>query len=332
MISVLMSVRQIDYMVKTAILFRFPSLIAVFTFHCCNAFSIITNSCGKIHEHPVGRRSKGRYQNASLTAEASVAFPVFFFGVLYLLQMFTVLRAEVSIAQAGITSAREAAAFSYVAERLADGENAVAKTILEVFDQKLICDAALTGVFYSRCDEELLKQARVAEGLGGIWVNSEETDRKVRAEIYYRVNPANVLTEQKSKYYVMRLVYRNWTGEGGKEVEETPEEEKETVYMTEHGKVYHIKRNCSYIKIDVVGMWAEQIDKERNESGAKYYPCEFCSPVITKGAQVFVTEYGTRYHARSTCSAIRRDVKEYSLEEVKEKYPVCSKCRAEGGT
>ncbi|MBQ8846100.1 MAG: hypothetical protein IJ006_03055, partial [Lachnospiraceae bacterium] len=142
-----------------------------------------------------------------------MAFPVFFFAVLYLLQMFTVLRAEVSVAQAGITSAREAAAFSYVAERLAEGENAVAETVLEVFDQKIIRDATLTGVFYTRCDEELLKQAKVAQGLGGIWVNSEETDEKVRTEFFYRVNPANVLTEQKSKYYVMRIVYRNWTGE-----------------------------------------------------------------------------------------------------------------------
>ena len=333
MISVLMKVRQLYLPVKTAVLFRFPSLIAVFTYLGCNLFFSFDNTCGKTHKHPVGRRSKGRYQNASLTVEASVAFPVFFFAVLYLLQMFTVLRAEVSVAQAGITSAREAAAFSYVAERLAEGENAVAETVLEVFDQKIIRDATLTGVFYTRCDEELLKQAKVAQGLGGIWVNSEETDEKVRTEFFYRVNPANVLTEQKSKYYVMRIVYRNWTGEGGeKKKGETSKEEKETVYMTEHGKVYHVKRDCSYIKIDVMGVWAEQVDRERNESGAKYYACEFCSPVLTKGTQVFITEYGTRYHARSTCSAIRRNVKEYSLTEVKEKYPACSKCRTEGGT
>jgi len=332
LISVLMPVRQLySSPVKTAVLSRFPSLIAVFTYLCCKLFLSFNNTCGKTHKHPVGRRSKGRYQNASLTAEASMAFPVFFFAVLYLLQMFTVLRAELSVAQAGITSAREAAAFSYVAERLAKGENAVAETVLEVFDQKIVRDATLTGVFYSRCDEELLKRAGVAQGLGGIWVNSEESDERTRTEIYYRVSPANVLAEQKSKYYVMRLVYRAWTGEGGeKKEEETPKEEKETVYMTEHGSVYHIKRDCTYIKIDVAGVWAEKIDKERNESGAKYYACEFCSPVLTKGAQVFITEYGTRYHAKSTCSAIRRNVKECSLTEVKEKYPVCSKCGAKG--
>lgn len=331
MISVLMKIRQLYYLpVKTAVLLRFPSLIAVFTYLCCKRFFSFNNTCGKTHKHPLGRRNKGRYQNASLTAEASVAFPIFFFAVLYLLQMFTVLRAELSVAQAGIASAREAAAFSYVAERLAEGEHAIAETVLEVFDQKIIRDATLTGVFYSRCDEELLKQARVAQGLSGIWINSEKEDELTRAEIFYKVNPANVLREQKSRYYVLRLVYRNWTGEGGEE-ENTPEDKPDTVYMTKHGKVYHLKRDCSYIKIDVIGVWGEQIGEERNESGAKYYACEFCSPVVTKGVQVFITEYGARYHARSTCSAISRNVKECSLAEVEEKYAVCSKCRKQEG-
>lgn len=329
MISVLMKDRQLNiFPVKTAILSRFPSLIAVFTYLWRKIIISFKKTCGKTHKHSFHRRSKNRYQNASLTIEASVAFPVFLFAVLYLLQMFTVLRAELSVAQAGITSAREAAAFSYVAERLADGENAVAKTVLELFDQKIVRDATLTGVFYSRCDEELLKQARVAQGFSGIWVNSVEVGEKNRAEISYKVNPANVLTEQKNKYYVMRIVYRKWTGEGS--VAKTSKEQNETVYMTEHGKVYHIKRDCSYIKIDIVGVWGEQIDKERNVSGARYYACEFCSPVLVKGSQVFITEYGTRYHARSTCSAICRNAKECSLSDVKEKYSVCSKCGSEG--
>ena len=333
MISVLMRFRLLySSPVKTAVLFRFPSLIAVFTYLCDKIIDFMNDTCEKTHKHHVSRRSKGRYQNASLTAEASVAFPVFFFAVLYLLQLFTVLRAEVSVAQAGITSAREVATFSYVAERLAEGENAIADTVLKVFDKKIIRDATLTGVFYSRCDEELLKQAKVAQGLGGIWVNSEEDGESTRAEIYYRVNPVNVLAEQKSKYYVLRLVYRDWTGEGGEqEAENATEESSDTVYMTKYGKVYHIKRDCSYIKIDVTGVWGDQIGRERNESGAKYYACEFCSPVATKGVQVFITEYGTRYHARSTCAAISRNVKECSLAEVKETYAICSKCGKQEG-
>ena len=109
--------------------------------------------------------------------------------------MFRVLGAELEIAQAGITSAREAAVYSYAADRLAKGENATAERLLNVFDHKVIRDATMTGLFYARCDGERLKQAGVAQGIGGVWVDSEQKAEKTYAEIRYRVKPANVLTK-----------------------------------------------------------------------------------------------------------------------------------------
>lgn len=289
-------------------------------------------SCDKIHNIPLCRRNKSRYQNASLTVEASVAFPVFFFAVIYLLQMFCVLRAELVIAEAGLASVREAAAYSYVAERLAEGENAVAETLLDIFDQKIVRDAAMTTMFHAYCDKEILKQARVAQGYSGIWVDTEADGEITRAEIYYWVKPANVLTEGRGRFYVMRLVYRNWTGEGGAQSDVSDHiEDKTTVYMTEHGTVYHQKQTCSYIKIDVNAVRAEYVGEKRNSSGAKYYACEYCEPVLQKGGQVYITEYGTRYHGFSTCSAIARKVKECDLEEVKDTYPACSRCGSSKG-
>lgn len=320
--------RPLILSLKTAVFLTSPSLTAVFTYLWLQLKKIMNDTCEKIHKNILRRRGKGRYRSASLTVEAAVAFPVFFFAVLYLLQMFSVLRAELVIAEAGITSAREVAAYSYAADRLADGENAVAETLLGLFDQKVVRDVAMTGLFYARCDQEILKQARVAQGFSGIWVNTEETGEKVRAEIYYRVKPANVLSEERGNFYVMRLVYRNWTGEGGtnKENPQETEDGKVTVYMTEHGKVYHIDKRCTYIKIDVSEVTSEQVGTKRNSSGAKYYACEFCSPVLKSGGKVYITEYGTRYHALSSCSAIKRNAKEYSLEEVEKTYNPCSKC------
>ncbi len=324
--SVLTRFRQYKFSVKTAGFFPSPTLTAVFIY--LFNFKKNTNcSCEKTRKNPLRENSKSRYQNASLTVEASVAFPVFFFAVLYLVQMFSVLRAEVVIAEAGISSARDAAAYSYVAERLADGENAVAETLLKLFNRDIIRDATMTGVFYSRCDKDVLEQAEVAQGFGGIWVNTESAGDKIKTEVYYRVKPTNVLTQEKGKFYVMRLVYRNWTGEGGDlSGGEEGAEESEKVYMTEHGRVYHRKRDCSYIKIDITAVLSEAIGGKRNASGAKYYACEFCSPVLKNGTQVFVTEYGTRFHALSSCSAIKRTVKECALEEVQESYPACSRC------
>lgn len=328
MISVLIRFRRKLFLsAKTSILFSSPTLKVVFVYLKEIFMTLYKNTCDKIHKNLLRRGRKSRYQNASLTVEASVAFPVFFFAVMYLIQMFYVLRAELVIAETGITEAREAAAYSYAAERLAGGENAVAETLLEIFDQKIVQDVAMTTIFYARCDKEILEQARVAQGLGGIWVSSETAGAKNYAEIHYRVKPPDVLTKGEGRFYVMRIVYRDWTGEGDLQREQGESTETgNTVYMTEHGSVYHRKRNCSYIKIDVTPVLAEHVGSERNASGAKYYACEFCTPVLCNGMQVFITEYGTRYHEVSTCSAIKRTVRECKLDEVKDQYRACSKC------
>lgn len=329
MVSVLIFFRQIfRFSIKTVAASLTPSFAAVFSYLWFRFTNKRKNTCEKAHNNPLRQRSKGRYQNASLTVEASVAFPVFFFAVLYLIQMFSVLRAEVVIAEAGIASARDTAAFSYAAERLADGENAVAETLLSLFDRKLVRDVAMTGVFYARCDGEVLKQAKVAQGFSGMWVNTEEIGDKVQAEIYYRVKPTNVLGPERGSFHVMRLVYRNWTGEGGTAGGEGDEATgSEVVYMTEHGTVYHLDKKCSHIKIEVKAVASGKIGEERNSSGGKYSACEFCSPVRKADGTVYITEYGTRYHALSSCSAIKRNVKECSLEEVNQRYSACSRCK-----
>ncbi len=265
-----------------------------------------------------------------MTVEAALAFPVFFFAVMYLIQMFFVVRAEVTVAEAALTAARDVAAYSYAAERLAEGDGAVAETLFSLFDQKIVRDAAMTSVFYARCDKEVLEQAHMGQGVGGIWVDTKEDGEKIRAVIHYRVKPPNVLTEEKARYYTMRIVYRNWTGEGsiGAGEGNGPEEDagKKVVYMTEHGSVYHERKTCSHIKIETVAVSGSTVEKLRNNSGAKYYACEFCSPVLPRITTVYVTEYGTRYHGVSSCSAIKRNVKEYRLEEVKDRYRACSRC------
>lgn len=282
-------------------------------------------TCGKVHKNPLRRKPKSRYRSASLTVEAAFAFPVFFFAVLYLVQMFVVLQSELAIAEAGIVSAREAAVFSYTAERLADGETAAADKLFALFDKKIVRDGAATALFYGRCDKKLLKLAGVAEGLGGIWVDTSKEEEKVQLSIHYRVKPENALFPRKQAYYCLHLVYRNWTGEGkGAEREEEPATQK--VYLADYATVYHLDKNCTYINIKVSSVLSGKIGEARNASGAKYYPCEFCEPVLRENEAVYVTLYGTRYHALSSCSALKRSPRECPLEEVKDEYRVCKKC------
>lgn len=331
-ISVLCSFEnQVYSFPSAAVQFHLPSLAAAIIFFLkSNIQQIINNSCGRVHNNPPYSKEKNRYRSASLTVEAALAFPVFFFCVLYLIQMFLVLQAELSVSQAGITTARETAAVSYVTERLKKGENAVAEKILSVFDYKLIRDAAATAVFYERCDRDLLLRAGVAQGLGGIWTDTEVLGSQTRYRIWFRVAPANALLLQGRGYYCISLVARAWTGEGElkkkqKEAEEEQEAQKKA-YLADNATVYHLDAECHYINIKAQAVAAEQIGNERNDSGAKYYACEFCKPGLLARSFVYITKYGTRYHALSTCSAIERNPKEVSLEEAAEKYRLCKKC------
>lgn len=302
------------------------SLTAVFTSFWSKYTNKTKLTCGKVHKNPLCQKSKSRYRSASLTVEAALAFPVFFFAVMYLIQMFAVLQAELAVAKAGIASARDAAAFSYVAERLADGENAAAEKLFALFDKKIVRDGAFTAVFYGRCDKESLKRAGVAQGLGGIWVDTSKEEETVRLCVSYRVKPENVLFPERQSYYCLRLVYRNWTGEGktaGKKEESTGQN---MVYLAENATVYHLDKNCTYINIKINAVMSGKIGEKRNASGAKYYACEFCEPVLRENEMVYVTTYGTRYHAVSSCSVIERNPRECPLEEAEKQYRACKKC------
>lgn len=325
-ISVLMIFRRHSLFSKKTADFVFPfSLAAVFIKFWFTYINIIKLTCGKFHKNPSRQKNKDRYRSASLTVEAAFAFPVFFFAVLYLIQMFVVLQAELKIADAGIASAREAAAFSYAAERMADGENAVAEKLFSLFDKKIVRDGAFTALFYGRCDKELLKLAGVAQGLGGIWVDTSKDGATVELDINYRVKPENALFPRKQGYYQLHLVYRNWTGEGER-VEKKREDSGEIVYLADNATVYHLDKNCTYINIKVSAVQSGVIEEKRNAAGAKYYPCEFCEPVLRSNEAVYVTMYGTRYHALSSCSAIKRSPRECPLKEVENEYRVCRKC------
>lgn len=287
-------------------------------------------SCDKGIKNPLRQKNKSRYRSASLTVEASFAFPVFFFAVFYLLQMFTILRGELNIATAGISSAREVAAFSYAGERLTDGDDGIASKLLQVFNHDVIKDASVTGLLLLRCDRTLLGQAGMGEGYAGFWADTKEENGKTKVEIAYRVKQAVPWVSNRSNYYRLRLVYKKWAGDGKRKSNEGKEE---IVYMTEHGTVYHTDRSCSHLSVAVSTAPAQEIEQKRNASGKAYGACSFCSPVLVPGGTVYITEHGTKYHGTSSCSAIKRNVKECSLEEVREDYRECSKCgKTEGGS
>ncbi len=100
-----------------------------------------------------------------------------------------------------------------------------------------------------------------------------------------------------------------------------------TVYVAETGQVYHIDRECTYLRLSISQVRGNDVENLRNDGGAKYKPCESCADHKIPGsnAQVYITNYGNRYHTVRTCSRMKRTIHEIKLSEAG-KLPSCSKC------
>ena len=99
----------------------------------------------------------------------------------------------------------------------------------------------------------------------------------------------------------------------------------EYVYITPKGTVYHRTPSCRILDISVRKADLSQIEKERGKDGQKYYPCSRCGKETALDNTVYCTDYGTLYHTKVSCSALKRTVNKIKLDEIGERNP-CSFC------
>ena len=128
--------------------------------------------------------------------------------------------------------------------------------------------------------------------------------------------------------FLQKSVRRLWTGSEGTswKVEAPEEEEEDTVYVTPTGTAYHLYRDCTYLRPSVRRVSKSTVASLRNQSGGSYYPCQHCQDAAG-GAQVYITDYGDRFHYTLACGHISHDVAAIPLSEVGERH-ACSKCSA----
>lgn len=98
------------------------------------------------------------------------------------------------------------------------------------------------------------------------------------------------------------------------------------VYITKDSEVYHVDRECSYLRPDIIETTGKLVGKQRNEKGGKYYRCEYCKAKKKDGV-LYVTSDGDRFHNSLSCPGLKRTVRSIQLEEAVERgLRSCSKC------
>lgn len=128
---------------------------------------------------------------------------------------------------------------------------------------------------------------------------------------------------------VQSVIIRSFTGHYVplKNTNDNNEDEEQKVYIAETGNVYHIDRNCTYIKLSIKEEIFSEIQSKRSENNSIYHECSLCKGQEIINNTVYVTDYGNRYHAALSCSGIKRSVTMIKLSEAVGKRP-CSKCVA----
>ena len=142
----------------------------------------------------------------------------------------------------------------------------------------------------------------------------------------YRVRPFITLMSPSGFSMQCRYYGHAWVGydSGVSQDNQEEETEEDIVFITPTGTVYHLTRECTYLKPSVHSISSSDIGAARNNSGGKYYPCERCRP-SPKGT-LFITNDGNRYHSSSTCSSIYHDILSVPLSSVEDHMRACSKC------
>lgn len=268
----------------------------------------------QVSEPHAGRASV----SASLTLEAALVLPLFFFGVLSILYFTDMVTLQVrllgGIRETGRTLAVAAAGKGIVGMEEGEELGLAGISISSLYAKQSIRREA----------GELPEQ--VLEGdislLGSSFLEEEMIDLKVSGRMKIPVPFFSI----KSIRFWQRGRVRAWTGrDPGADGTETSDggEGAGFVYVTVSGSVYHKDESCTHIKLSIHQVSLDRVKELRSADGSKYYPCSCYQQSASE--TVYITREGNRYHSSLECSGLKRSVRKVPLSEA-EHLRACSRC------
>ena len=234
-----------------------------------------------------------RYNNdilnkkGSVTIEAAFGIPLFLFAALCLIWLIEIQSIKISI-----TAAAQSAAKSAV-------EDTAVIPVLNTI--KLKSDIV------SLIGEDRINRSIIRGGSSGIscwksYVSPATGEMNIKVE-YDIMVPIPVIGSP-SASLEEKFTISSWNGRNN---EQMGGENREIVYMTENGSVYHEDYNCSYLRLSLRYVPYEELGSLRNESGGRYHACEKCV-IGSAMTGVYITENGNKYHNTLGCSGLKRTI------------------------
>ncbi len=248
-------------------------------------------------------RTSSFTSRASITVEASFAVSFFFLAVMCFVCMLEIMALQLQIKSALHSVGKEIA--------------------VEAYQNRILFPGSIEKRLVETVGAERMDGSMIVGGSSGIdcsgtktYVGSTIVDLCACYQIQIPVFGLRIPVIAREE--IIRI--KGWSGA---EVTYASSQNREIVYVTDYGVVYHKKMTCTYLDLSIKAVPYEQLKELRNENGKKYSACEICGKGVY--AKVYVTDYGVRYHSSLECRGIDRTVYAVPLSEV---YGMggCSKC------
>lgn len=255
--------------------------------------------------------------SAGTTVEAALVIPLYVYAVMAVMYVMQIVSVKNDISVAAYNSIRTMSKYYYGYEAFTDAHNPIPVTTAYV------CMMSELGVDYGK-DNNI-----IGGSAGIILLGSEMPDEDGTISITIRYSIKNPFDVFGIGIVTVNQTCKSqaWLGENRISTDILNNKREQEVYITEYGNVYHLTADCTYIDLSVKKVDRSSLTAMRNKAGKKYSVCEICGKKQTNG-DVYITDYGDRYHTDENCRGLSRNVIKVPLSYVKN-MRVCSKCKEE---
>ena len=251
-------------------------------------------------------------RKASLTLEAALALPLFLMACLSIIYLMHILTFQTSIQMQMQKYAHQINTHAYIVQN--------SNTPISAPYVQYICNSGeLKKLFH----HVYTRHGNVSYSLAKTAVDKQKDicNIVITYNIVIPFLPDNILTIP----MIQNCQFKLFTGD--------PEQKNgsvssKKVYLTAMGSVYHTNKYCTYLRKYSDLISKNSLQEYEKQSGKKLHLCRSCKKltITEQNPVLYISSTGNAYHYSRDCYYLTSHIYEYKYEDVKEIYPLCSRC------
>jgi hypothetical protein len=265
---------------------------------------------------------------ASMTIEAAILLPLLIFFFLNLCSAMEILRLHGNLALALRDTGNQISVYGYAYDRLGNGEESAASDLLNTLVGISFSNVYVRQELMAYVGREYLDSSSLTQGANGLYFLKSDILKEqdnIELVVAYEVSPLFGVPGFSSFKMTNHYYGRAWTGYEIIDQDKTQtKEDVLQVYVTVNGTVWHKTKDCTHLSLSVRSVVIKEVPMLTNNNRQSYSLCELCGNAKATD-QVYLTDYGDRYHYIRNCSGLKRTVLTIPFSKAYS-YTPCSRC------